>query len=407
MKQITDAPFEGDSVHPSESLRFGAFLAPYHPLNADPALQLRRDIDLMEHLDHLGFDEAWMGEHHSTGAEIVPAADIFIAAAAERTQRLRFGTGVVSLPYHHPLVTVDRITQLDLQTRGRLIFGTGPGKIPLDAHMMGIDPSDQRRRQGEALEAILALLRGEVVTMSTDWFTLRDARAQLPTYDPAGIEIAAASTVSPNGSVLAGTHGLSLLSLAAGSPAGFDALDRNWDVYEKVCAEHGHSADRARWRLVNPMFLAETRADAERAVSRRIGSMAAYVNRQTGQRPDWAESGRGIIDHWRNDSLGEFGQAVIGTPDEAIAQIDRLLDKTGGFGTLLILHVDMADWEDTKRSYELFASEVIPHFRRRNLGREASLQYAEDHRERLIGGLVTAITKAHTDYYGESAATGA
>lgn len=123
----------------ASSIRFGAFLAPYHPLDADPALQLRRDIDLMTHLDHLGFEEAWMGEHHSTGAEIVPAPDMFIAAAAERTERIQFGTGVTSLPYHHPLITADRITQLDLQTRGRLIFGTGPGKIPLDAHMMGIN----------------------------------------------------------------------------------------------------------------------------------------------------------------------------------------------------------------------------------------------------------------------------
>ncbi|WP_370010109.1 LLM class flavin-dependent oxidoreductase [Nocardia cyriacigeorgica] len=385
----------------SRSLRFGAFLAPYHPLDADPALQLRRDLDLMEHLDHLGFDEAWMGEHHSTGAEIVPAPDMFIAAAAERTRRIRFGTGVMSLPYHHPLITADRITQLDLQTRGRLIVGTGPGKIPLDAHMMGIDPSDQRRRQGEALEAILALLRGEVVNTTTDWFTLRDARAQLPTYDPAGIEVAVASTISPNGSVLAGTHGLSLLSLAAGSPTGFDALDRNWGVYEKVCADHGHLADRSTWRLVNPMFLAESRADAERAVSRRIGAMAAYVNRQTGVRPEWAQSPRTIIDQWRNDTLGEFGQAIIGTPDEAIAQIERLIDKTGGFGTLLVLHVDMANWEDTLRSYELFAAEVIPHFTRRNAGREASLQFAEDNHEYLIGGLVGAITKAHTDYYGD------
>ncbi|NKY84785.1 LLM class flavin-dependent oxidoreductase [Nocardia veterana] len=387
------------------SIRFGAFLAPYHPLDADPALQLRRDLDLMEHLDHLGFDEAWMGEHHSTGAEIVPAPDLFIAAAAERTRHIRFGTGVVSLPYHHPLVTADRITQLDLQTRGRVIFGTGPGKIPLDAHMMGIDPSDQRRRQGEALAAILPLLRGEQVTMETDWFTLRDARAQLPTYDPAGIEVAAASTISPNGSVLAGTHGLSLLSLAASSPSGFDALDRNWGVYEKTCAEHGHRADRSTWRLVNPIFLAESRADAERAVSRRIGAMAAYVNRQTGQRPVWAETPRGIIDQWRNETLGEFGQAIIGTPDEAVAQIERLIDKTGGFGTLLILHVDMADWEATKRSYELFAAEVVPHFKNRNRGREASLQYAEDHHELLVGRLVTALTKAHTDYYG-TAATG-
>ncbi|PTR43521.1 limonene 1,2-monooxygenase [Rhodococcus sp. OK611] len=389
----------------TDSINFGAFLAPYHPLNADPALQLRRDIDLMEHLDHLGFDEAWMGEHHSTGAEIVPAPDLFIAAAAERTERIRFGTGVTSLPYHHPLITADRITQLDLQTRGRLIFGTGPGKIPLDAHMMGINPSDQRRMQGEALEAILALLRGEVVNMETDWFTLRDARAQLPTYNPAGIEIATASTMSPNGSVLAGTHGLSLLSLAASSPSGFDVLDRNWNVYEKVCAENGHVADRSTWRLVNPMFLAETRADAERAVSRRIDSMAAYVNRQTGQNPDWAQTPKEIIDQWRNDTLGEFGQAIIGTPDEAITQIERLIEKTGGFGTMLILHVDMANWEDTKRSYDLFASEVIPHFKNRNGGREASLQFAEDNRDYLLGGLIGAITKAHTDYYGQPAET--
>ncbi|MFE3099650.1 LLM class flavin-dependent oxidoreductase [Nocardia tengchongensis] len=391
----------------AESMKFGTFLAPYHPLDADPALQLRRDIDLMEHLDHLGFDEAWMGEHHSTGAEIVPAPDVFIAAAAERTERLRFGTGVMSLPYHHPLVTVDRITQLDLQTRGRLIFGTGPGKIPLDAHMMGINPSDQRRRQGEALEAILALLRGEVVNMTTDWFTLRDARAQLPTYDPAGIEVATASTISPNGSVLAGQHGLSLLSLAASSPMGFEVLDRNWGVYEKACAEHGHVADRSRWRLVNPIFLAETREEAERAVSRRIGSMAAYVNRQTGENPAWADTPKGIIDQWRNENLGEFGQAIIDTPDEAIARIEKLIEKTGGFGTMLVLHVDMASWEDTKRSYELFASEVIPHFKNRNRRREDSLQYAADNRELLIGQLVTAITKAHTDYYGEAAATGA
>lgn len=387
-----------------ESLKFGAFLAPYHPLNADPALQLRRDIDLMEHLDHLGFDEAWMGEHHSTGAEIVPAPDQFIAAAAERTSRIRFGTGVVSLPYHHPLITADRITQLDLLTRGRLIFGTGPGKIPLDALMMGIDPAHQRRRQGEALEAILPLLRGEVVNMTTDWFTLCDARAQLPTYDPAGIEVVAASTISPNGSVLAGSHGLSLMSLAASSPAGFDTLDRNWGVYEQVAAEHGHVADRSRWRLVNPIFLAETRADAERAVSRRIDAIAAYVNRQIGADPDWAQTPHGIVEQWRTDTIGEFGQAVIGTPEDAIAQIERLIDKTGGFGTLLILHVDMANWEDTKRSYELFASEVIPHFKNRNRGREASLQYAADHREQLLGALIGAITKATTEYYGEPAA---
>nr|MDT0523471.1 LLM class flavin-dependent oxidoreductase [Streptomyces sp. DSM 41633] len=149
---------------------FGAFLAPWHLPTSDAHFSIQHDLELVEHLDRLGFAEFWMGEHHSTGSEIVPAPDVFIAAAAERTERIRFGTGVMSLPYHHPLVTADRITQLDLQTRGRLIVGTGPGKIPLDAHMMGINPIDQRRMQGEALEAVLRLLRGEVVNMETDWF---------------------------------------------------------------------------------------------------------------------------------------------------------------------------------------------------------------------------------------------
>ncbi|WP_226995744.1 LLM class flavin-dependent oxidoreductase [Gordonia phthalatica] len=189
-----------------------------------------------------------------------------------------------------------------------------------------------------------------------------------------------------------------MLSLAASSPVGFEALDRNWGIYEKVSAEHGHVADRSTWRVVNPMFLAETQADAERAVQRRIQSMAYYANRQNGRYPDWGETPKGVIDHWRNEGIGEFGQAIIGTPDQAIAQIERLIEKTGGFGTMLILHVDMADWEDTKRSFELFASEVIPHFRRRNVGRQASLQFAEDNREFLIGGLVNALQKASAEY---------
>ncbi|WP_234796874.1 LLM class flavin-dependent oxidoreductase [Mycolicibacterium porcinum] len=203
--------------------------------------------------------------------------------------------------------------------------------------------------------------------------------------------------------MLAGTHGLSLLSLAASSPTGFDVLDRNWGVYEKVSAEHGHQADRSTWRLVNPMFIAETRAEAERAVGRRIHAIAEYVNRQQGIKPDWAQTPEDIINQWRTDNLGEFGQVIIGTPDDAIAQIERLIEKTGGFGTLLILHVDMAGWEDTKRSYELFASEVIPHFKKRNVGRQASLQFAEDNSQYLLGGLIGAITKAHTDYYGQPA----
>ncbi len=106
-----------------------------------------------------GFDEAWFGEHHSGGYELIACPEVFIAAAAERTKHIRLGTGVVSLPYHHPLMVADRWVLLDHLTRGRVMFGTGPGALPSDAYMMGIDPIEQRRMMQESLEAILALFR--------------------------------------------------------------------------------------------------------------------------------------------------------------------------------------------------------------------------------------------------------
>src|SRR5262245_14489528 len=96
-----------------DRLDFGMFLAPFHPVRENPTLSLLRDFELIQALDHLGYDEAWIGEHHSAGYEIIASPEIFIAAAAERTRRIRFGTGVASVPYHHPLMLADRIMQLD------------------------------------------------------------------------------------------------------------------------------------------------------------------------------------------------------------------------------------------------------------------------------------------------------
>ena len=391
------------SYDPENHLRFGAFFAPYNPIRGSASVQLRRGIDLAIHLDHMGFDEAWYGEHHSSGLEIIPAPDVFIAAAAEHTRRIRFGTGVVSLPYHHPLIALDRICQLDHQTNGRVIFGTGPGKLAIDSHMPGLDPRMQRTMQGESLKAITALLRGEVVTMKTDWFELRDAQLHLFPYNQDGLEVCAASTVSPSGSVLAGTYGLSMLSLAAGDPAGFEALDSNWEIYEKESLDHGHVPSRRRWRLVAPMFLAETEEKAREAVRRNVLEIAYYIEKNYGKKFPWSESPEAAIDQWTTDGLPGFGKSVIGTPEQAIAHIESLQRKSGGFGTFLINAHELASWEDTKNSFELFAREVMPHFQGTNRGRIASDQYMVDNASWLSEGLAGAVQKAKDDYLGQPA----
>ena len=96
---------------PGIPLRHGAFLPPFHPMNENPAACIERDLELMQWLDRLGFHEAWIGEHHSAGWELISSPELFIAVAAERTRWIKFGTGVISLPYHNPLMTANRIIQ--------------------------------------------------------------------------------------------------------------------------------------------------------------------------------------------------------------------------------------------------------------------------------------------------------
>ena len=174
-------------------IRFGTFLAPHHPVGEHPTLQFQRDLGLAEHLDKLGFDEFWCGEHHSSGWEMIASPELFLAFAAERTKRIRLGTGVVSLPYHHPFNVAQRMVQLDHMTFGRVIFGTGPGALPSDARTFGIDSMLLRDRQDEAVGILKRLFAGERVTYKGDWFQLNDAQLQILPYQE-DLPMAAASS---------------------------------------------------------------------------------------------------------------------------------------------------------------------------------------------------------------------
>jgi limonene 1,2-monooxygenase len=367
-------------------MRFGAFIAPFHPEDENPTLAIERDFELVEHMDRLGFDEAWIGEHHSAGYEIIASPELFIAAAAERTRRIRLGTGVSSLPYHHPLLLADRIMQLDHQTRGRVIFGVGPGQLPSDAFMLGIDVSRQRDMMDESLGVLVRLLRGETVTYDCDWFRLHEARLQLLPYSQPTVEMAVASSISPAGARAAGKYGIGLLSVAATNPQGFNALAHNWRICEDKAREHGQRVERARWRLVGPMHLAETREQAIRDMEFGLLRFLRYFEKIL---PVPLPVGASVQDAVKE--MVDRGIGVIGTPEDAVAQIERLEEQSGGFGTFLLLAHNCADFERTRRSYELFARYVMPRFQGRNANREESLEWAKTNSARFIGALMGAI----------------
>ena len=366
-------------------LRFGAFIAPFHPLDENPTLAIERDLELVEHLDRLGYEEAWIGEHHSAGFEIIASPEVFIAAAAERTKRIRLGTGVSSLPYHHPLMLADRINQLDHMTRGRTMFGVGPGALPSDAIMMGIEPVKQRDMMDEALAVIVRLLDGETVTHKADWFELKDARLQMTPFTRPRIEIAVASQVSPTGARAAGRHGVGLLSIGATSAGGFNALASNWAIAAEQAAESKTTVDRNDWRLVGPMHVAETREKARANVGFGLKKWMSYFT-DVAALPMAPEGAADPV-----DALIASGLAVIGTPDDAIAQLERLGAQSGGYGCFLHMATDWADWAETKRSYELFARHVAPKFQGLNDNREESYKRVGEGREATMGQARAAV----------------
>jgi limonene 1,2-monooxygenase len=378
-------------------LRNGIFLAPFHPTDEDPTLCIQRDMELIEHLDRLGYDEAWIGEHHSAGFEIISSPELFIAAVAERTKRIRLGTGVVSLPYHHPLMVANRILQLDHQTRGRVMFGVGPGLLPSDAFSLGIDPETQRDRMVESIAIIQRLWKGERVTHKSDWFTLQDATCQLRPYSWPHPEICVASSLTPSGGKLAGRHGFGMLCVAATQAGGYDALAANWEIANKTATEHGKSMDAERLRLVGPVHIAETRERAFENVKFGYDKWRGYYAGIT------SVAGREAAQDRSAEDLVAAGIAVIGTPDDAITLIQRLQAKQGEFGCFLQLAHNWANFENTKASYELWQRHVTPVINKANTARDTALDWAKSSKERFIGAAVNAVMQTIKKHAEEEA----
>ena len=384
-------------------LRFGGFYAPYHEPRENPTLALERDLETIQLLDRLGFHEAWVGEHHSTGWETIASPEMFLAVAAERTRHIRLGTGAISLPYHHPLMVADRVALLDHLSRGRINFGVGPGGHLTDAKMLGLDPARLRAMQAQSLEVIVRLFtETEPFSVTTDWFQLHDAVMQVRPFQQPYPPLATTSMESPAGMQLAGRFGAGVLSLAVGrGPRGPIDLKSHWGIAEETAEQYGSTVDRSQWRLVVPIQLAETKREAVEAV--RAGSgrfLLDYVQGTTGRPAPVPGPHAKVV-----DQMMELGAWVVGTPDDAIAAIETLIERSGGFGALLIWGHEWGSSEQMARSYELFARYVMPRFTGALAGLESSNRVARALTDSLHVERVAAVEAAQGAYEQRSSDT--
>ncbi len=374
------------------SLKFGSFLAPHHPIGEHPTLQFKRDLDLVELFDELEFDEFWCGEHHSSGWETIASPEMFLAAAGQRTKRIKLGTGVVSLPYHHPFLVAQRMVQLDHMTSGRALFGTGPGALASDAYAMGIDPLLQRDRQDEAIGVIRRLLAGgERITYRSDWFELNDAALQLlPVQDE--IPMATASMISPSGMTLAGKYGMGVLSIGSMSTAGLQALPLQWSFAEEAAEANGQTVDRADWRIVCNFHVAETRQEARDQAKDGLFRWHNEYNVGTLQRPgaEVYDTPDAAVD---DVGFSDGATGVIGTPDDLVQRIKDLYELTGGFGVVIGFVHDWANIENTRRSWDMVARYVVPELKGMIEPFRGSQQHVIENRESFERAREAIVTK--------------
>jgi limonene 1,2-monooxygenase len=389
-------------------MKFGIFMAPFHRVGENPTLAFERDMRLIEWLDELGYDEAFIGEHHSAGWEIISSPEIFMAVAATRTKRIMLGSGVVSVPYHHPFHIANRFALLDQLTHGRVILGCGPGALPSDAYMLGIETTTQRDLMVEGLQAVMRLLNEDGnVTIDGSYFTLREAHLQVkPFQNP--LPVFVANTISPSGMVAAGKLGCGVLSVAAFSPGGLSSLPKRWAMAEEIAAENGKTVDRKNWRLVFPMHLAESSKEALDDVRDGGNSwIQKYFIETLAARVQFEEYPGQPTEEMTLDRMVARGGAIVGTPDDAIKRIKEVIEMSGGgFGGMLVLAHEWASREKTLKSYEMLARYVMPKFQGSAIPIEYSQQWTAERRDQLFNSSVKAVIKAMHDYKEHRVAAG-
>ena len=344
-------------------MKFSIFMMPLHYPTENPSLAFDRDISLIHYAEELGYDEFFIGEHHSGGWETMPAPEMALAKASARAHRIRLGTSVISVPFHHPFHVAERMAFLDHLTKGRAILGVGPCALVTDKNLFGLATEKLYPMMAESVDIIVRLLESpEPIDYDGQYWKIHQMRLQLRSYQQPRMPLAIASSGNPVSLELAGKYGMLFLSPAGKNVRNNQTKAEQWNKVEAIAAKHGTQTSRDNWRIATCVYLANSREAAWHDVEENVGRDMQYFFAIGLKAPYEAYTGQPAQEITPR-SGADRRDWIIGTPDDAIAQIERMQTETGGFGGLMLTTHEWASTEKLRHSYELFARYVMPHFR--------------------------------------------
>ena len=312
-------------------------------------------LALIAQYDRAGFHAYHLAEHHSTPLGMAPSPSVFLAAAAERTERLRLGTLVYALPLHSPLRMIEEICMLDQMSGGRLDLGFGRGSSPIELEYHGRDPAISQEVYEEALAVVMKGLGAATLDWSGKHFAYRDVPMTLePLQRPhPPIWYGAHSRESAERAARRG------FNMVCNEPA---AASRQYiDRFREIWPEAQRNKPLPHIGVTQFVFVGETDAEAL-AVARRAylvwHASFHFLFRRTGRTPKISGAEPDF------DGLNRAGKGIAGTPDRVAAFLSRRLAEAGAnycinrfaFGDLTL--------DESSRSLGLFVAEVMPRLAR-------------------------------------------
>lgn len=359
-------------------MKFSFFMMPTHHPSENPTLAFHRDIDLIPYVESLGYDSFHIGEHHSGGWETMPSPEMALSMAAAKTSRIGLGTSVVNLPFHHPFQVAERIAFLDHLSYGRAILGIGPSSLVTDKKLFNIDSDAARRMMGESADIIVGLLEADdPISHDGEFWQFNDLRLQLKSYQQPRLPLALPTTGGAEGLDMAARHDMELWTPCGLNRPGDGVFTEFWKNFEGACDRHGKTADRDKWHLVSNFYLADTREEAWADVSEGIMRETGYFT-SIGFTPLYESYKGQPVSEFTPQSVVERRDWVVGTPDDAIAWIEKKIADNGMFGGVMLTTHEWAGSEKLRRSLELFARYVIPHFNAGRYNYKAEAQLLAD-----------------------------
>lgn len=349
-------------------MKFSFFMMPLHLPTENPSLAFQRDIDMVCYADDLGYDEFYIGEHHTAAWESIPAPDLVLAKASATAKRIKLGTALVSLPFHHPFHVAERMAFLDHLTDGRVILGVGPNSLPPDIKLFGVPATDLRPMMDESLEIIVKLLESpDPINVDGRFWKIKDMALQLRSYQQPRLKLATATTGSKRSLGHVAKYQMILLSPPTPGDVrrGTLPVEKHWDAVEEAAIKYGTQVSRDDWRIVTYVYLADTReqawADVESSIKRDVHDYFYVI----GGPASWLIDPGQAPEDLTPQQIVESKCWIIGTPDDAIKAIEKLDRDCGGIGGIMMTTHEWVPQAKINYSLELFARYVMPHFQGR------------------------------------------